>query len=180
MIGRGYPARVVSISTECQIRESAIRCSPLRQPDPRRSLPQQRRSPASRPLEEHLANGSSRQKLHSRGATSALSMPTPSTRYRTAVWPCSTCAPCSTCTRIGRSAVSATPGRAGEGSAEFKPRGMTGTITMKTMSMTSKTSISGVTLISEERPSPLEVPVVEKGHRSRLPMQNWVCEHPSL
>jgi hypothetical protein len=50
---------------------------------------------------------------------------------------------------------------AGEGSAEFKPRGMTGTITMKIMSMTSRTSINGVTLISEERPSPLQVPVVE-------------------
>jgi hypothetical protein len=38
---------------------------------------------------------------------------------------------------------------------------MTGTITIKIMSMTSKTSISGVTLISEERPLPPEVPFVE-------------------
>jgi hypothetical protein len=34
-----------------------------------------------------------------------------------------------------------------EGSVELKPRGITGTITMKMMSMTSKASISGVTLI---------------------------------
>jgi hypothetical protein len=44
---------------------------------------------------------------------------------------------------------------------EFNPRGITGTITIKIMSMTNRTSISGVTLISEERPAPREVPFVE-------------------
>jgi hypothetical protein len=62
---------------------------------------------------------------------------------------------------MGRSVPSAVTDAAGEGSADCKPRGVTGTITIKMMSMTNSTSISGVTLISEERPSPLEVPIVE-------------------
>ena len=66
------------------------------------------------------------------------------------------------CTRTGRgTASSVAPAGAAEGSAEFKPRGITGTFTIKMMSKTSKTSISGVTLTSEERPSPPEAPVVE-------------------
>src|SRR5258707_10984575 len=62
---------------------------------------------------------------------------------------------------MGRSAASANPEAEGEGSTELNPRGITGTITMKMMSMTSRTSISGVTLISEERLAPPEFPVVE-------------------
>jgi hypothetical protein len=56
---------------------------------------------------------------------------------------------------------------------------MTGTITIKMMSMTSNTSISGVTLISEEGPSPLEVPVVENAiavvSQCRI---GWASIHP--
>src|SRR5271168_1787469 len=68
----------------------------------------------------------------------------------------------STCTMIGRSgAWSTTLARLSEGSEAANPCGTTGTITMKMMSITSKTSINGVTLISDEKPLPPELPVVE-------------------
>jgi hypothetical protein len=71
----------------------------------------------------------------------------------------------------------ATSARAEEGSAEFKPQGITGPITIKMMSITSKTSISGVTLISEERPAPPEVPFVENAIAVFSQCKNWASEH---
>ncbi len=53
---------------------------------------------------------------------------------------------------------------------------MTGTITIKMMSITSSTSISGVTLISEDRPSPPEGRIVENAIAIVSQFRNWASE----